>query len=268
MREGSTFLRKLYRQLPAIGLFAGGLIIWEALVQIFDIKGFILPAPTAIAATFGTETSALLSAGLGTFATAVAGLLAGTVFAVLTALAAARWRFVRDGALPFAIAANSTPIIVLAPIANSWFGLRSPVGSILVVAILVFFPVMINLVRGLLSAGSSYLELMQSYAARRRTTLWKIRLPNASPYLFSALKVAAALSLIGAIVKEFFGGSQDRLGQYITTKAGLLQFEEAWAAIVLASLFGIALYNVVAWIERRAIPWHVSVRRPLSSGSG
>ena len=266
MKSGSTATGKLYRQLPAIGLFIGGLIIWEGLVRIFDIKGFILPAPTAIAATFGTETSALLTAGAGTFSTAVAGLVAGTSLAVLTALAAARWRFVRDGALPFAIAANSTPIVVLAPIANSWFGLRSAVGSVFVVAILVFFPVMINLVRGLLSAGASHLELMQSYAARRRTTLWKIRLPNAAPYLFSALKVAAALSLIGAIVKEFFGGSQDRLGQYITTKAGLLQFEEAWAAIVLASVFGIALYNIVAWIERRTIPWHISVRSSASSG--
>lgn len=265
MRDRSILLRRLYLQLPAVGLFVGGLIIWEALVQIFDIKGFILPAPTAIAATFGTETSSLLTAGAGTFSTAVAGLLVGTAFAVIMALAAARWRFVRDGALPFAIAANSTPIIVLAPIANSWFGLRSSAGSIFVVAVLVFFPVMINLVRGLLSAGASHLELMQSYAARRRTILWRIRLPNAAPYLFSALKVAAALSLIGAIVKEFFGGSQDRLGQYITTKAGLLQFEEAWAAIVLASLFGIALYNIVAWIERRSIPWHVSVR---NAGSG
>ena len=163
--------------------------------------------------------------------------------------------------MPFAVAANSTPIIVLAPIANSWFGILSPAGSIFVVAILVFFPVMINMVRGLLSADASQLELLDSYAARRGTVLRKLQLPTAGPYLFSAMKVAAALSLIGAIVKEFFGGPQARLGQYITTKAGLLQFEEAWAAIVLASAFGIALYLLVAWAERRAIPWHISVRR-------
>ena len=260
MSNRAEFLRKLYFRLPAIGIFAGGLIVWEGVVVAFDIKGFILPAPTAIATTFATEATDLLTAGAGTFTTALAGLLLGSASAVLSALAAARWRFVRDGALPSAIAANSTPIIVLAPIANSWFGLRSAFGSIFVVAILVFFPVMINLVRGLLSVEASAIELMDSYAADRLTTLWKLQLPNATPYLFSALKVAAALSLIGAIVKEFFGGSQDRLGQYITTKAGLLQFEEAWAAIVLASVFGIALYNVVVLIERRIIPWHVSVR--------
>ncbi len=251
----------LRRWLPALSLFAAGLVIWEAVVRIFDIQGFILPAPTAIAATFGTETSELMAAGLGTFASALGGLIVGTAFALLIAFAAARWTFVREGAVPFAIAANSTPIIVLAPIANSWFGIRSSAGSIFVVAVLVFFPVMINLVRGLMSASDSELELMQSYAASRRAQLWKLQFPNAQPYLFSALKVAAALSLIGAIVKEFFGGSQERLGQYITTKAGLLQFEEAWAAIVLASAFGIALYGLVVWIERRSIPWHVSVRR-------
>ena len=85
-------------------------------------------------------------------------------------------------------------------------------------------------------------------------------MPTATPYLFSALKVAAALSLIGAIVKEYFGGPQDRLGQYITLKAALFQFEEAWCAIVLASAFGIALYLSIVLVERKVMPWHVSVR--------
>ena len=246
---------------PAVALFAGGLAVWEAMVRLLDIQGFILPAPTAIAGAFRTEASDLFAAGWGTFSTAVAGLAAGSATAALISLAAARWPLVREGAVPFAIAANSTPIIVLAPIANAWFGILSPAGGIFVVAVLVFFPVMINMVRGLLSASASEMELMDSYAARRRTTLWKLQVPTSGPYLFSALKVATALSLIGAIVKEFFGGPQARLGQYITTKAGLFQFEEAWAAIVLASAFGILLYLLVSWAERRAIPWHVSVRK-------
>ena len=252
---------RLRRWGPAAALFAGGLAVWEGAVRLFDIKGFILPAPSAIAAAFAAESSDLFAAGWATFSTALAGLGAGAAGAVLVSLAAARWRFVREGAVPLAVAANSTPIIVLAPIANSWFGILSPAGSIFVVAVLVFFPVMINMVRGLMSADASQLELLDSYAAGRGTALRKLQLPTAAPYLFSAMKVAAALSLIGAIVKEFFGGPQARLGQYITTKAGLLQFEEAWAAIALASAFGIALYLLAAWAERRAIPWHISVRR-------
>lgn len=253
---------RLRRWLPAAALFVAGLILWELFVQVFNIKGFILPAPSAIARTFVVEAPELFAAGVGTFSSALGGLLLGTTFAIVIAFAAARWTIVRDGAVPFAIAANSTPIIVLAPIANSWFGITSPLGSIFVVTVLVFFPVMINLVRGLMSPSPSHVELLQSYAAPRRTQLWKLQFPTAMPYLFSALKVAAALSLIGAIVKEFFGGSQERLGQYITTKAGLLQFEEAWAAIVLASAFGILLYVAVVWVERRAMPWHVSIRNP------
>jgi NitT/TauT family transport system permease protein len=253
-------MSKLRSWAPAIVVFVGGLAVWELVVAIFDIEGFILPAPSAILVAFGAELSELLTAGIGTFTSAMAGLVVGTIVAVLAAFAAARWSFVREGAMPIAIAANSTPIVVLAPVANSWFGLTSVAGTVFVVAVLVFFPIMINLVRGLLSADASHIELMQSYAASGRTTLLKLRLPGALPYLFSALKVAAALSLIGAIVKEYFGGSQERLGQYITTKAGLFQFEEAWAAIVLASAFGIGVYLLIVAVERRVMPWHVSIR--------
>jgi NitT/TauT family transport system permease protein len=179
---------------------------------------------------------------------------------VLAALACARWVSVRRGALPLAVAVNSMPIIVLAPVANAWFGLLSPVGTVFVVGVLVFFPIMINVLRGLLSTTAPQRELMTSYASDRRSTLLRLQVPTALPFVFSALKVAAPLSLIGAIVKEYFGGPQDRLGQYITTKAALFQFPDAWAAIVLASCFGIGLYLLVVLAERRAMPWHVSVR--------
>ena len=162
--------------------------------------------------------------------------------------------------MPLAIAANSTPIIVLAPIANAWFGLLSPWGTIVVVAVLVFFPIMINLVRGLTSASAAQHELFASYASPKRTELFKLMVPASLPYLFSAFKVAAPLSIIGAIVKEYFGGPQERLGQYITLKAALFQFEEAWAAIVLAAAFGTALYALIVVVERAVMPWHVSVR--------
>lgn len=251
---------RLRRALPAVMVFVGGILLWEGIVRIFDIKGFLLPAPSAIVAAFPAEWSELRAAGVGTFTSALAGLALGTALAVLAAIGAVRWPMAREGAMPLAITANSTPIIVLAPVANAWFGLLSPWSTIVVIAVLVFFPVMINLVRGLMSAEAAELELMASYAATRRATLWKLQLPGALPYMFSALKVAAALSLIGAIVKEYFGGSQARLGQYITRKAGNFQFEEVWTAIVLAAAFGIGLYVLITLIEKRFMSWHVSVR--------
>ncbi|MFP5333091.1 MAG: ABC transporter permease [Acidimicrobiia bacterium] len=245
---------------PAVVLFVAALGLWEATVRVFEIQGFILPAPSAIAEAFVAEWPALRAAAVGTFSTALAGLAVGIVLAVTVGLAAARWRTVREGVMPLAVAANSTPIVVLSPIAIAWFGLLSPWGTISVVAVLVFFPITINLVRGLRSAPPSQHELMASYASSRRQVLTKLQIPTALPYVFSAFKVAAALALIGAIVKEYFGGSQDRLGQYITRKAGLFQFEEAWSAIVLASVFGVVLFVVIGLVERRVMPWHVSVR--------
>lgn len=251
---------RLRELIPALALFIGGLTIWETVVRVFDIEAFILPAPSAVVTAFFQQWDDLWRAGIGTFPGAVGGLILGAVLAFFAGLASARWVAVREGAMPLAIAANSTPIIVLAPVANAWFGLLSPMGTITVVAVLVFFPIMINLVRGLTSAQPSQVELMNSYATSQRGILMKLMVPSALPYLFSAFKVAAALSVIGAIVKEYFGGPQDRLGQYITLKAALFQFEEAWAAIVLAAAFGTALYALIVWVERRMMPWHVSIR--------
>ncbi len=251
---------RLRRAIPAAVLFVAALGLWEGFVRVTGIQGFILPAPSAIASAFVREWPVLRSAAIGTFGSALAGLVVGMLLAVIVGLAAARWKTVREGVMPLAVAANSTPIVVLAPIAIAWFGLLSPWGTISVVAVLVFFPIMINLVRGLRSAPASHHELMQSYAAPRRQVLLKLQVPTALPYLFSAFKVAAALSIIGAIVKEYFGGSQDRLGQYITRKAGLFQFEQAWSAIVIASAFGVVLFVVIGLVERRVMSWHVSVR--------
>src|SRR5207245_7769741 len=100
---------------------------------------------------------------------------------------------------------------------------------------LVFFPIMINPRRGLTLVEPGSLELMRSYAASELAIFAKVRVPNALPYIFTALKVSATLSLIGAIVAEYFGGSRSVLGQFIITEAAFLRFANAWAAIVVAS---------------------------------
>ncbi len=253
-------MKKLRANGPAVMVFFGGIALWEIVVRAFSIQGFILPAPSAVVTALIQQRAALLQAGIGTFLTALGGLVLGAVLAVAAAMAAVRWAALRDASMTVAIAANSTPIIVLAPVANSWFGILSPWSGLTVVAVLVFFPIMINLVKGLLSVSATQLELMHSYGAPDGRILRSLRTPSALPFLFSALRVAAPLSLIGAIVKEYFGGSQERLGQFITSKASLFQFEEAWAAIVVASAVGILFYRVIAAAERRIIPWHASMR--------
>jgi NitT/TauT family transport system permease protein len=191
---------------------------------------------------------------------AAGGFVIGTSLAVATSLAAAHWIGFRQGVLPLAIALNATPIAALAPIFNNWFGLTNPFSKMAVVAVVVYFPVMINTTRGLLEVDPAELELMRSLAASPAEVTRRIRIPGALPYFFASLKVASALSLIAAIIAEYFGGPQDVLGQYIVNRAQLFQFPDAWAAILVASILGVVSYLLILAAERWLMPWHVSFR--------
>jgi NitT/TauT family transport system permease protein len=256
----SRFSQRLRRYLPAIALFIIGLIIWEVIVVVFNIQGFLLPRPTVIASRFVEQFSIIVSDGLFTMREAVGGFFIGSILGMLVALATSRWASISEGVMPFAIAINSTPIVALAPIMNNWFGITNPIAKMSIVAVIVFFPVMINVVRGLTQVNPGALELMKSYAASDFSVLFKTRIPNALPYLFSALKVASTLSVIGAIVSEYFGGSREALGVYISQQAALFHFAEAWSAIIVACLMGIAFYVIILLVERWVMPWHVSLR--------
>jgi NitT/TauT family transport system permease protein len=245
---------------PAIMVFLGGIGLWELAVRALDIQQFLLPAPSAIAGALFEGWADLLVAGRTTMIEAVGGFAIGMVAGLVVAFATARFALARGALMPFAIAANAIPIIAFAPIMNSWFGITSPVSKMMIVAMLVFFPVMINTVRGLTSPDASSLELMRSYAASEWEIVRKVRIPAALPYFFTAIKVGATLSLIGAVVGEYFGGATLALGRIIVESASFLRFAEAWAAIVIAAALGIGFYLIIAGIERLVMSWHPSVR--------
>jgi NitT/TauT family transport system permease protein len=234
--------------LPAVAIFALGIALWEGLVRGLDVQRFLLPAPSDILRTFWDERDTLVSAGLFTFKE------------VVVALVLARWRPLGNALMPYAIAANAVPIIAFAPITNNWFGILSPASKMAIAAVIVFFPVMVNTLRGLTSVRPESVELMRSYAARERDIFRRVRIPTSLPYLFTGLKVATVLAMIGAIVGDYFGGSQEALGIQIRRSAGIFAFEEAWAAILVASVLGIAFYGAVALAERVVLSWHPSVR--------
>ncbi len=251
---------RLRYYLPTIAVFFGGIVAWEVLVRALEIERFLLPPPSEIAAALVENWGDLVEAGRTTFVEAVGGFAIGMVAGLVVAFATARYALARGALMPFAIAANAIPIIAFAPIMNSWFGITSPVSKMMIVAMLVFFPVMINPVRGLTSPDASSLELMRSYAASEFDVLRKVRIPAALPYFFTAIKVGATLSLIGAVVGEYFGGATLALGRIIVESASFLRFAEAWAAIVIAAALGIGFYLVIIAIERVVMPWHPSVR--------
>jgi NitT/TauT family transport system permease protein len=253
-------MRQVAYYLPAVAVFIGGIVLWELVVRIFNIERFLLPAPTAIAAAFADNADELIGAGMTTLFEAVGGFAIGLAAGLVVAFVTARFAFARSALMPFAIAANAIPIVAFAPISNSWFGIISPLSKMMIVALLVFFPVMINTVRGLMSADPAALELMRSYATSDWTVVRKVRIPAALPYFFTALKVAATLSLIGAIVGEYFGGTTDALGRIIVENAAFLRFSTAWAAIIIAAVLGIAFYLIIIGLERIVMPWHASVR--------
>lgn len=252
--------QRMRRYLPAALVFILGLVLWEAVVIVFKIEGFLLPKPSVIALTFYNEFNVIFFAGLFTMREAAGGFLLGSLLGIIIALATARWTAVSEGLMPLAVAINSTPIVALAPIMNQWFGITDPLSKMSIVAAIVFFPVMINMVRGLTQVEASALELMRSYAASEFAILFRVRIPNAFPFLFSALKVASSLSVIGAIVSEYFGGSREALGVYISQQAALFYFAEAWSAIIIACLMGIGFFTIILIVERLVMPWHVSLR--------
>ncbi len=251
---------RLHSIMPAVVAFVAVVGLWELATRVFAIETFILPRPSDIIIQFFANAAVIWGAGWRTLQEALGGLIIGPAVGVAASLAAARWGLVRDGLVPVAIAASAMPIVVLAPIMNQWFTITSPVSKMRVVAVMVFFPVMINTTRGLVEVDPAAVELMRSFASRPRQVLTRVQVPGALPYFFSALKVATSLSLIGAIVAEYFGGPQDVLGQYIINRANLFQFADAWAAILVASLRGIALFAAVSIAERVVMPWHVSLR--------
>lgn len=255
--------RNLREYLPTIFVAIAVLGLWEFLVTAFNVQQFILPRPSQIGGELFTEFNAwvsgqgsiLFESGGATFYEAVGGFILGCGSGILVALITARWTIVSQALMPFAIAANSVPIIAFAPIMNNWFGLTNPASKMAIVAIIVFFPTMINTVRGLTLVDPRQLELMRSYAATPFKILWSVRIPNAVPYIFSALRVASPLSMIGAVVAEFFGGPRATLGVFITQEASGFNFARAWAAIVVASVIGIAFYALIIAAERFLAPW-------------
>lgn len=257
----TTSSSRFQRYAPPIIVFFAVIVLWEVLVDVLNVQRFLLPAPSVILEAFFRTFSTIMSSAAYTIRSAVVGFLIGAGAGILVALATARWTTMREGLMPFAIALNSVPIIAFAPIMNNWFGSTNPMSKIMIVAIITFFPMMINMVRGLTLVEPAKIELMRSYATTPFEVLTKVRIPNSLPYLFNALKVCSTLALIGAIVGEYFGGPRESLGVYILQEAQLFRFDNAWAAIIISALLGIAFYLIILAAERVAIPWHASVEK-------
>jgi NitT/TauT family transport system permease protein len=247
--------RRLVDWLPAAIVLVLGIALWQGIVEGFHVQQFLLPRPSSVATTFWDDRAELWGAGWYTFQEALGGFALGSALAILVAMALARWRAVGNAVLPYAVAASAIPIIAFAPITNTWFSPLNTSSKIVIAAVLCFFPVLVNTMRGLTSVRPEALELMHSYAAGELQIFWRLRAPTSLPYVFAGLKVASVLAMIGAVVGEYFGGALNALGVLILSRARVFEFEEAWAGIVVACLLGIGLYLSVCLAEHFALRW-------------
>jgi NitT/TauT family transport system permease protein len=265
MASSAAWRSRAGEWLPPLVVFVAVLVLWEGLFLVLAVQSFLIPRPTLIWAALLQEWPTTLSRGIVfTASEALGGLAVGLLLGTLGGLATARWQTARETLVPIAAAASTIPIIAFAPITLNWFGFESVLPRITIVALMVFFPVLVNTVRGLTQVEPAALELMSSYAATDLEVLRKLRVPNALPYWFTALRIAVTLSVIGAVVGEFFGGPLYSLGIYVTNQTGSFRYPNAWAAIVLACALGIGLYLAAVAAERIVLPWQ---RTRLDEGS-
>jgi NitT/TauT family transport system permease protein len=256
---GGRVVERVGKVWPPLVVLAVLLALWEVLGS----QGTIprpLSTPSSIASAFAENTDILLRSAWATLLEALGGLFIGTTLGLIMAFAASRFIVARDVLLPLAIGAAAIPLVALAPIFNNWFGIANPMSKMAMSAVLVFFPVFISATRGLVEVAPGALELMRSYAVGETEILRKVRIPNMLPFFFTALKVSTTLAFIGAIVAEYFGGTSDVIGRVVITAMFAGDFGLGWAGILLGAFAAIVAYVIVSAVERRAIPWYISLR--------
>ncbi|WP_111558567.1 ABC transporter permease [Paracoccus sediminilitoris] len=257
----ARFDTRLSRMAVAVVFGATLLILWEMAVRIYAIPAVILPAPSQIATSFAANRSILWTDFVQTILRgALTGWLIGALAAMLTAIAIDRSPFLQRGLLPIGNFVAALPIVGIAPILVMWFGFDWQ-SKAAVVVVMVFFPILVNMVAGLKATDAMQRDLMASWAAPYAASLWKLRLPAAMPFLFNGLKITTTLALIGAIVAEFFGSPTRGMGFRISTAVGRLDLPLVWAEIVVAAIAGTLFYGLVALIEKKVTFWHPSQRK-------
>jgi NitT/TauT family transport system permease protein len=246
----------------AIPLLFGAFVfyLWEVAVRGFGVPSVLMPAPSAMAARFVSSLPVLGEDFVQTFVRGVlSGYAIGCGAGFLVAIVAHRYAFLGKGLLPLGNFVSALPIVGIAPIMVMWFGFDWP-SKTAVVAVITFFPMLVNTLAGLAAAGAIERDLMRSYGARPAQTLVKLHLPAAMPFIFNALKINSTLALIGAIVAEFFGTPTLGIGFRISTEVGRMALDMVWAEIALSAIAGMAFYGIVALAERATTFWHPSYR--------
>jgi NitT/TauT family transport system permease protein len=249
--------RALSRYLPAVLLFVALIAAWQLAVTVFGLREYLLPAPLTVArAMMGYEVPWMRHVAITSIEIAGAFVLAGAAGVALGVTVA--WSpLLARALLPFLVFVNTLPKVAVAPLFLLWMG-YGVLPNMLIGALIGFFPVVINTAVGLTQVDEDLVDLGRVFNAPKWKMFAKIRIPNAYPYILSALKVTATAAVVGAIVGEFVA-SQQGLGYVIVTTQGNMNTPVAFAALVWISLVGLAVYGLVVLAARRIAPWAETV---------
>ena len=257
---GTGSRRGWRRRIPwePIALLCGVVVLWHVVIVAFDVPPFLVPGPAAVFATMQQKASLLAMHGAATLAVTVVSFFVALVLGVLGAVLVTSSRLLERFVLPLIVFSQVVPKIAVAPLLAIWLGFS--IHSRVVVAFLIcFFPVLIGTVAGLKSVEEDLVHLTRQLRASRWRTFWMVSLPSALPHIFSGLKVAITLAIVGTIVAEWVG-ADNGLGYLLLVANGNFDVPLAFAILVVLTLFGVALFGLIELIEALSLPWHVSRR--------
>ena len=248
-----TVLRLCNRFAPAI-TFIGILAFWEISCRFFEIPSFLLPAPSRIAAAYlDLGWTIWLGHVWATLRVALLGYVAAIVVSIPLAIGLALSGLLSRTLFPILVIIQSTPVVAVAPIIVTTLGANDP-PRIMITFLITFFPIVVSSVTGLLATPEELIELSRSLRAGRVREVLHIRLPFALPYIFSALKIATTLSIIGAVVGEFVAAERG-LGFFIQFSTSFFKIPQAFAGLVLLVALSLILFRICVFVQKRFAPW-------------
>lgn len=232
------------------------LLLWELVCRVFNVPAFLVPAPSAIWTATWKLIGQVSVHALATTQTTLLGFFASIIVSLPLAVLLTASPMIANAIYPLLVLTQSIPKVALAPILVVIFG-TNEMPRVVVTFLVAFFPLVLSIVAGITSVPPELIELGRACRASRWRELWRIRLPYAVPFIFSGLKAAITLSVVGAVVGEFVNADKG-LGYLIVTSTAFFQVPLAWGALVLLSLIGIVLFQAVVIIEQVFFPWAVN----------
>jgi NitT/TauT family transport system permease protein len=255
-RLGPWLRQAFWRAFPAVLGLTLAFAAWEAWIEIKDVQPYLVPSPSAVAVRLFEDPWFFTVEGFKTLQGALLGFVLGAGIAIALASLMSQARFVERSIFPLAILIKVTPIVAIAPLLTIWFGFGL-MPKVFIAALIVFFPIMVNALIGFRSVNPNSLALLESLAASRAEVFWRLRLPSSLPYLFAAFRFSVPLSVIGAVVAEWFSGDRG-LGSVIYIANGNLDMDTAFAGIFALAILGVVLFLATVELERRVLFWHES----------